>query len=383
MKLTKLSSMLGVAAITTCASAIVFANDNYGSDNYSYDYDAGWYLGGNIGQSRSHINNGRIADSVLEDGFVVRSLTDDDRDTGYKLFGGYQFNKNFALEGGYFNLGEFTFSADTIPAGTLDAKIKLRGYNLDLVGFLPLNEKLSAFGRLGVTYAETKDSFSGTGLVIVNDDSNSARNTNPKIGLGLQYALNEHVDMRFEAERYHLDNSFGDKDNIDLISVGVVYRFGEKTHTAPAPKIVEPVRQPVAVEPPPPAPKFKKYTLSATELFAFNSDKVNTPQPKLVEISNALKESDAPKHIVIVGYSDRLGSDEYNKKLSERRAIAVKNYIVSNGVDADRLKVEGKGEADPVVTCTDKKKADLIECLKPNRRVEIDQITVKVPVENK
>lgn len=373
MKLTKMTSMLGLVAVATAASSLTFAEN--------YDYDAGWYLGGNIGQSRSHINNGRIADSVLDDGFIVRSITDDDRDTGYKLFGGYQFNKNFALEGGYFNLGEFTFSADTIPLGTLDGTIKLRGYNLDAVGLLPINEKLSAFGRLGITYAETKDSFNGSGAVILNDGSHSDRNTNAKIGLGLQYALNEHVDLRLEAERYRLDNSFGSKDNIDFISVGAVYRFGKKTHPAPAPKVIEPVRQPVAVEPPPPAPKFKKYTLSATELFAFNSDKVKIPQPKLVEIADALKESDSPKNIVIVGYTDNLGSDEYNKKLSERRAIAVKNYIASNGVDADRLKIEGKGEADPVVTCTNKKKAELIECLAPNRRVEIDQITVKVPVE--
>lgn len=373
MKLTKMTSMLGLVAVATAASSLTFAEN--------YDYDAGWYLGGNIGQSRSHINNGRIADSVLDDGFIVRSITDDDRDTGYKLFGGYQFNKNFALEGGYFNLGEFTFSADTIPLGTLDGTIKLRGYNLDAVGLLPINEKLSAFGRIGITYAETKDSFNGSGAVILNDGSHSDRNTNAKIGLGLQYALNEHVDLRLEAERYRLDNSFGSKDNIDFISVGAVYRFGKKTHAVPAPKVIEPVRQPVAVEPPPPAPKFKKYTLSATELFAFNSDKVKIPQPKLVEIADALKESDSPKHIVIVGYTDNLGSDEYNKKLSERRAIAVKNYIASNGVDADRLKIEGKGEADPVVTCTNKKKAELIECLAPNRRVEIDQITVKVPVE--
>jgi len=371
MKFIKASSMLSVMALTAITSSMTLADD------------AGWYIGGNLGQSNADIDDARITSSLLDGGFTVNSIKDDDRDTGYKLFGGYQFNKNVAVEGGYFDLGEFNFKSTTIPLGTFDGSIKLRGVNLDLVGFLPFTEKFSAFGRIGVNYAEAKDSFSGTGFVNVLDRNPSERAANLKAGVGLQYAFNDSVAMRLETERYRINDAVGNKGDVDLISVGVVYRFGKKTQSVPvaAPIVVAPVVTPVAVAPP--VQKFKKYTLSATELFAFNSDKVNMPQQKLVEIADALKESDSPKNIVIVGYTDRLGSDEYNQKLSERRAIAVKNYIASNGVDASRLTVEGKGEADPVVTCTDKKKADLIECLKPNRRVEIDQITVKIPVENK
>lgn len=114
--------------------------------------------------------------------------------------------------------------------------------------------------------------------------------------------------------------------------------------------------------------------MSATELFAFDSSAVNLPQRKLDEITEALKGEGAPKRIVITGYTDNLGSDAYNQKLSERRAVAVKDYMVAQGIAADRLNAEGKGEADPVVVCDDKKLAALKECLKPNRRVEIDQI---------
>lgn len=370
MKLKKISSLISLIAISTLGSTATFADD----------FDSGWYLGGNIGQSKSDIDTSRIAGNVLGNSFNIQSIREDNSDTGFKLFGGYQLSKHFAIESGYFDLGQFDLSAATLPLGTLNGSTEFQGINLDLVGSTGFTERLSGFARVGVTYAETVNSFSGSGAVGIDDSSSDERNSNPKVGLGLQYAFNDNLALRVEAERYRLNNGISGKDDVDLFSVGLVYRFGQKSQPAPEPVAAQPVYQPAAVEPPPPAPKFKKYTLSATELFAFNSDKVRIPQPKLVEVADALKQSDSPKHIVIVGYSDRLGSDEYNRKLSERRAIAVKNYIASNGIDADRLKVEGRGEADPVVTCTDKNKAALIACLGPNRRVEIDQITVKIPV---
>lgn len=363
MKFKKASSMLSFMAVAALTSSYTLADD------------AGWYLGGNIGQAKAEIDNERITQNLLEDGFSGIAISDDDRDTGYKLFGGYQFNRHFALEAGYFNLGEFSFNATTLPLGTLDGKMKLEGLNFDLVGFMPLSEKLSAFGRVGVNYAETKDTFSGTGAVNVLSPNAEKREANPKVGLGLQYAFTESLAMRVEAERYRINDAVGNKGDIDLLSVGLVYRFGKKA--APAPVVVkapEPAPAPVVI--PPPAPRFEKHVLSATELFTFDSSEVNMPQPKLQEIANALKSEGAPKQIVIEGYTDRLGSEEYNQKLSERRANAVKNFLISSGVESDRLRTEGKGEAGAIVVCTDKNKADLIACLKPNRRVEIDQVIV-------
>lgn len=81
--------------------------------------DSGWYSGINIGQSRAKIDDAQITARLLGTGLTTTSITNDDPDTGYKLFGGYQFNKNFALEGGYFDLGKFGFTATTVLAGTL------------------------------------------------------------------------------------------------------------------------------------------------------------------------------------------------------------------------------------------------------------------------
>ena len=117
--------------------------------------------------------------------------------------------------------------------------------------------------------------------------------------------------------------------------------------------------------------------MSATELFTFNSAKLNPNQPKLDEIANVLNANTSISGIDVVGYADRLGSDKYNQKLSEQRANSVKEYLVAKGVAADRLNAVGKGESNPVVECNDKKRADLIKCLEPNRRVEVEQITIE------
>ena len=128
---------------------------------------------------------------------------------------------------------------------------------------------------------------------------------------------------------------------------------------------------------PPPTPRFEKYSLSATELFGFDSVQLTLPQPKLDEIANALKGDAGVRDVAIIGYTDRLGSDKYNQKLSEQRAIAVKSYLVQNGIDANRLGAQGRGEANPVVICKDKNRAKLIDCLEPNRRVEIEPIALE------
>ena len=117
--------------------------------------------------------------------------------------------------------------------------------------------------------------------------------------------------------------------------------------------------------------------MSSTELFTFDSAKLNPNQPKLDEIATVLNANPTVDNVVITGYADRLGSDKYNQKLSEKRANSVKEYLVGKGVAANRLVAEGKGEANPVVTCDNKKRADLIKCLEPNRRVEVEQITIE------
>ena len=91
---------------------------------------------------------------------------------------------------------------------------------------------------------------------------------------------------------------------------------------------------------------------------------------------DALEREVLPKlanahHVALSGHTDELGSDDYNQRLSEQRANAVRDYLVAKGVDASRIEVVGLGRTAPVKSCPGQIGAALIDCLAPNRRVEL------------
>src|SRR5580704_13703009 len=243
MKIARASSIAAsLAALALTMSPSAFADD------------AGWYTGFNAGQSRAKIDDTRIADGLLDDGFTTTSIRNDDLHFGFKAFGGYEFNRYFALEGGYFNLGKFGFTADTLPAGSLRGNFKLQGANFDAVGSVPLGDKFSLFARAGVNYADAKDSFAGTGSVAVIDPSPHRWAANYKFGFGAEYDFTRFIGMRIEAERYRVDDAVGNKGDVDLYSAGLVFKFGRTETPPPAPApIVAPVAEPSPPPPPPPA----------------------------------------------------------------------------------------------------------------------------------
>jgi OOP family OmpA-OmpF porin len=78
--------------------------------------------------------------------------------------------------------------------------------------------------------------------------------------------------------------------------------------------------------------------------------------------------------VLVTGHTDRIGTQRYNQRLSERRADAVRDYLVSRGVPRDKIETLGMGKTQPVpgVVCNQKALKALIACLAPNRRVEIE-----------
>jgi outer membrane protein OmpA-like peptidoglycan-associated protein len=90
------------------------------------------------------------------------------------------------------------------------------------------------------------------------------------------------------------------------------------------------------------------------------------------EIVPKLIASKEIRYLNVYGHSDRTGSAEYNRRLSEKRAEAVRDYLVSKGVDPDKIEVFGYGQTLPVKSCRDEKERALIECLAPNRRIVVE-----------
>ena len=363
---------------------------------YASADDSGWYVGANIGLSKAKIDDPRITSSLLGAGFTTTSIADDDRHLGYKVFGGYQFNPYFAVESGYFDLGRFGFTATTLPPGTLRGDIKLKGINFDLVGRLPITEQFSAFGRVGVNYAEAKDTFVGTGAVNVLPPNGNRRNraANVKFGAGLEYDFVPSFGMRVEAERYRVDDALYNRGDVDLFSAGLIYRFGENTPPPrpvarapaeyvappppPPPEQQAPPSQPRSLPPMPPPPPVKRaVTFSADSLFDFDKSTIRPAGKQSLDTFAADLRGTTFDDIIVTGHTDRIGSHAYNMALSTRRAEAVKAYLVdSAGIPANKISATGVDGSNPVTKpdeCIGKAVTKkLKDCLQPDRRVDVE-----------
>jgi outer membrane protein OmpA-like peptidoglycan-associated protein len=124
-------------------------------------------------------------------------------------------------------------------------------------------------------------------------------------------------------------------------------------------------------------PKAERFTLSTDALFAFDKYGLSDIKPEGREELDALArkltaDGTHEEHIHVIGYTDRLGSTDYNRTLSERRAATVRDYLVGKGIEAGHIDAEGRGEGDPVKACEDTDRAKLIACLAPNRRVVVE-----------
>jgi outer membrane protein OmpA-like peptidoglycan-associated protein len=131
--------------------------------------------------------------------------------------------------------------------------------------------------------------------------------------------------------------------------------------------------EPVPAAPSVAAPADRPRVLSADTLFAFDkAELAPAGRRALDELAAELRgQGERLRGVRIAGYADRLGGEAYNRKLSQRRAHAVMDYLVEQGVPAARITAEGYGSADPVKDCPDGPHAQLAACLAPNRRVEV------------
>ena len=143
---------------------------------------------------------------------------------------------------------------------------------------------------------------------------------------------------------------------------------------------------PVVQTPPPPPPvapvaTAEKVTIPTDTLFAFDKSVLSASgKERLTAFAGQLKALNL-EAVVAVGHTDRIGTESYNQALSERRAAAVKSFLIEQGVPAERVFTEARGEQQPVTgtQCDGKGKEHasnkaLVECLAPDRRVDIEAV---------
>jgi len=143
-----------------------------------------------------------------------------------------------------------------------------------------------------------------------------------------------------------------------------------KPMVTPPPPPVKPAMKPAAkpAAKPKPKPVVEKVTLAADVLFDFDKAVLKTEgKNKLDDLAGKVKAINL-EVVIAIGHTDSIGSDAYNQKLSVRRAESVKAYLVSKGVEPNRIYTEGKGEKQPVASNKTK------DGRQKNRRVEIEVI---------
>lgn len=192
---------------------------------------------------------------------------------------------------------------------------------------------------------------------------------------------NSHEEERQGFSAAEKPEAYASDDNgvVARNSTGLCWRTGYWT---PAKAIYECdpdlVKQPeVVAEAPIPVPvtEPEKVSFSADALFDFDKAVLKPAGKQGLDDFAANLEGVNYDLIIAVGYTDRIGPEAYNKNLSVKRAEAVKNYLVSRGIGADRIFTDGKGKSNPITgdSCQGTKRTRaLIDCLAPDRRVEIE-----------
>ena len=337
--------------------------------------DNTWYVGGKAGWSNFY---GVDYNAQVEDLFDATRVNENSDDLGLGLFAGYQVNRNLAVELGYDWLGKYQVDKHYSGNGVdfaLDGEAKAQMVQATMKIILPATSALDIYGRLGGAYAWTESSLNvrasdGTSSLSESHEGNKYHGAAFVGALGVEYAIDKDWAARLEYQyttplgKDSLDESGIEMDN-GLLSVGMLYRFGqigdEPVAPTPAPEPA-PAPAPVLVE--------KQFSLDSDVLFEFNKATLKPAASQALDNLFAQILAANPKDGVatVIGHTDRIGSDAYNQKLSERRVNAVKAALMERGVDGTRLSTDHHGEEQPTVPNNSPQNLQL------NRRVELNVI---------
>jgi OmpA-OmpF porin, OOP family len=201
--------------------------------NPAFAADSGWYVGVDLGSSKYDVNNANVVgiSQVLTQDGLPNTTKESDTATAYGVDVGYQFLRYFAVEGGYTDFGSATGDINILlnPPGNAHIDTHAKGETLFAVGILPVSDRFSFFGKLGIlTYTQDLNgnvSVIGVGSQSIPKFSDSG--TTSGIGVGGSFAIADHFGLRLGFTRFH---AVGDEKNtgqgtIDLSYLQLVYNF--------------------------------------------------------------------------------------------------------------------------------------------------------------
>ena len=319
-----------------------------------------FYAGAKVGQASFHDG---IKDNLGS--YHRNSVT-------YGVFGGYQIlnrdNLGLAVELGYDDFGRVkgrSLGQTYFKHTNHGAHLSFKGsYNLG--GLTSALDGLDVYGRAGVALVRSDYKFYDVtnGGARIHDAGRHSLRTSGMFAAGVEYALPSLPELALRLEYQWLtrvgkfrtqdapNSSIDYNPWIGSINAGLSYRFGQGAAPVVAPEVVS-----------------KTFNLSSDVTFAFGKANLK-PQAKatldgiygeIAQVNNA--------NVAVAGYTDRIGKDAPNVKLSQRRADSVANYLVAKGVPAQNISAVGHGKANPVTgsTCDAVKgRKALIACLAPD-----------------
>ena len=168
------------------------------------------FLGASIGQSE-------IGEEATRELALITSGTVDGKDTAWKIFGGYMFNRHFGFESAYVRLGDVSYSGVFSSLAVTGGKLEVSGFNVAAIGNLPLNERFSVFGKIGVFFweAEANDTTASIGAFSVADEGSDV-----SFGVGVGYEFTRNLGVRAEWELFKAAEA-----DVTLVSIGFLWRF--------------------------------------------------------------------------------------------------------------------------------------------------------------
>lgn len=280
------------------------------------------------------------------------------------LFLGYEFNPYLALEvendtTGFFPYLIFKKNIENKQINSIQLSTKLS---------YPITDEFKIYTRLGgMMFWDNLFSKSDWRSIFTKNST-----LYPNVSLGAEYTFNEQFITRLD---YTWKSSVGKIINLSMkptlgdAVLSFAWKFGKPS--------INDMFSSYSI----PESENKQYiALNESVNFPFNSTELKPiSHDKLQNLNNKIKNIHSKNvFIMLSGHADKIGNKEYNQKLSEDRAYAIKNYFTSHGIAQDQISIQGMGNEYPLTEqiCKDiSSKPLLISCLAPDRRVEIEVLS--------
>ncbi|WWO95379.1 MAG: porin OmpA [Candidatus Dasytiphilus stammeri] len=324
-----------------------------------------WYTGTKFGWSKYH-DTSYNGNGYLNDNGIKYN----NNQFGAGAILGYQINPCLGLELGYEWLGRLPKNGSSV-----NGFFQAYGMQMSTKINYPITKKMDIYTRLGGIVWRAN---SNQNNLVWGHISDHQTGISPLGAVGLEYALSKKVTTRLDYQWINQighNNSVGLNTDNGMFGIGITYHFNHNNTILRLPAIKKNMVE------------TKHFTLNSEVLFSFNNA-ILTSEGKyeLNKLFSQIRLMDpTDSTTIVIGYTDHIGSEYYNQKLSEKRAQVVADYLISKGILANKILVYGRGKHNSITgnTCNLIQNRDaLIQCLSRDRRVIIEVEGIKKVINN-